>query len=137
MDAANESMRPLQACRTAVQFDPAADHDYASMVVGVFVAVAGALFLAEPVVDPIALGSVRVRPIALSVVVLSVGFGLGAVVFLRRGDRLIGLAHAIGAGGWALVALGTAFGSGLALLLGLAVLIGGSVFLVVQSRSLR
>jgi hypothetical protein len=120
-----------------VSLDPATDRDYASIVVGVFVAVAGVLFLAEPVVDPIALGSLRVRPIALSVVVLSVGFGLGAVVFLRRGDRLIGLAHAIGASGWALVALGTAVGSGLALLLGLAVLVGGSVFLVVQSRSLR
>jgi hypothetical protein len=121
----------------AVHADPAADYDYASLLVGAFVAVAGVLFLAEPLVDPIALGSTRVRPVALSVVVLSVGFGLGAVVFLRRGARLVGLAHAIGASGWGLVAAGTALGSGLGLILGLAILVGGSVFLVLQARAGR
>jgi len=112
-------------------------YDYASMIVGLFVAAAGALFLAEPVVDPIAIGSLRVRPVALSVVVLSVGLALGAVVFRRRGQHLVGNAHAIGAGGWGLVAAGTALGSGTTLLLGFAVLLGGSVFLVAQTRYLR
>jgi hypothetical protein len=110
------------------------DPDYASMVVGTFVGVAGLLFLAEPVVDPVAIGGLRVRMVALSVVVLTVGFAIGAGVYLRRGERLIGLAHAIGAGGWGLVAGATALGSGTGLLLGFAILIGGAVFLVVETR---
>ena len=113
------------------------DPDYASMVVGTFVGVAGLLFLAEPVVDPVAIGGLRVRMIALSVVVLTVGFGLGAAVYLRRGERLIGWAHAIGAGGWGLVAGATALGSGPALFLGFAILLGGAVFLVVEARRSR
>jgi hypothetical protein len=113
------------------------DWNYGSIVVGLFVAAAGALFLAEPVVDPIAIGSLRVRPVALSIVVLSIGFALGAVVFRRRGQHLVGNAHAIGAGGWGLVAAGTALGSGTALLLGFGVLLGGAVFLIAQTRAMR
>lgn len=111
------------------------DLDVPSLVVGLFVAAAGALFLVEPVVDPLQFGSATVRPMALSVVVLTVGFGLGAVVYLRRGRRLIGIAHGIGAGGWGLVAGGSAVGSGTGLLLGFAVLVGGSIFLVTQTRT--
>lgn len=110
------------------------DPDYASMVVGTLVGVAGLLFLAEPVVDPVAVGGARIHMLALSVLVLTVGFALGAVVYLRRGERLIGIAHAIGAGGWGLVAGATALGSSAALFLGFAVLVGGSVFLVVETR---
>ena len=110
------------------------DLDVPSLVVGLFVAAAGVLFLAEPLVDPFQFGSATVRPMALSVVVLTVGFALGAVVYLRRGRRLVGIAHGIGAGGWGLVAAGSAVGSGTALLLGFAVLLGGSVFLVVETR---
>lgn len=117
--------------------DLTGERDYASLVVGAFVGLAGLLFLAEPVVDPLQVGAVTLRPIALSVVVLTVGFAIGAVVYLRRGKRLVGLAHAIGASGWGLVAGATAIGSGTILLLGFAVLLGGSVFLVVQSRDLR
>lgn len=115
--------------------DATPDRDVASIVVGLFVAAAGLLFLAEPVVDPIALGQLRIRPIGLSVVVLTVGFALGAVVYARRGRRLIAIAHGIGAAGWGLAAAGTALGRGLVLLLGFAVLIGGSVFLVTQART--
>ncbi|WP_247009927.1 hypothetical protein [Halorientalis litorea] len=111
--------------------------DWPMLVVGLFVACGGVLFLAEPVVDPFQLGRASIRPMAASVVALTVGFGLGAVVFLRRGKRLVGIAHGIGAGGWGVVALGSAVGSGTALLLGFAVLLGGSVFLVTQARDLR
>jgi hypothetical protein len=120
----------MSALRDAIGEDP----DYASMVVGTFVGVAGLLFLAEPVVDPVAVGGARIRLIVLSVFVLTAGFALGAGVYLRRGDRLIGIAHAIGAGGWGLVAGATALGSGATLFLGFAVLIGGAVFLVVEVR---
>lgn len=108
--------------------------DYASMAVGTFVGVAGLLFLAEPVVDPVRIGGARVHAIALSVIVLTVGFALGAAVYLRRGQRLIGIAHAVGAGGWGLVAAATALGNGAVLGLGFAVLLGGAMFLVTQAR---
>lgn len=111
--------------------------DWPMLVVGLFVACGGGLFLAEPVVGPFQLGSASIRPMAASVVALTIGFALGAVVFFRRGKRLVGIAHGIGAGGWGFVALGSAVGSGTALLLGFAVLLGGSVFLVTQARDLR
>lgn len=110
--------------------------DWPTLLVGIFVAAAGLLFLAEPVVGPFWIGGASIRPMAASVVVLTVGFALGAVVFLRRGKRLVGIAHGIGAGGWGLVALGSAFGNGSLLLTGFLSLLGGCVFLVVQSRDL-
>jgi hypothetical protein len=106
--------------------------DYASAAVGTLVGLEGLLFLVEQVVGPLALGGLRVRPIALSTVVLSLGFGLGGVVYLRRGQRLIGIAHAVGGVGWGLLALAPAVGSETALVLGLAVVVGGSVALFVQ-----
>jgi len=111
--------------------------DWPTLVVGLFVACGGVLFLAEPVVDPFRVGSASIRPMAASVVALTVGFALGGVVFVRRGKRLVGIAHGIGAAGWGFVALGSAVGNGTALLLGFAVLLGGSVFLVTQARDLR
>jgi hypothetical protein len=113
------------------------DIDYGSAAVGTLVGLAGLLFLVEPVVGPLALGGLRVRPVALSTVVLALGFGLGGVVYLRRGQRLIGIAHAVGAVGWGLLALAPAFGSETALVLGLAVVVGGAVALVVQGSRNR
>jgi hypothetical protein len=111
--------------------------DYALGAVGTLVGLAGLLFLIEPVVGPLALGGLRVRPVALSTVVLALGFGLGGVVFLRRGRRLIGIAHAVGGVGWGLLALAPAVGSETALVLGLAVVVGGSVALFVQGSRNR
>ena len=105
----------------------------APLVVGALVALAGVLFLLEPLVGPIPLFGVPTPPFVLSAAVLALGFGLGAAVYLRRGRRLVGIAHAIGADGFGLVVSGTALGSGLAFFLGVAVLVGGSVFLVSQS----
>ena len=108
--------------------------DIAPLVVGGFVGLAGVLILVEPVVDPIAVGDARVRPVALSAISLTVGLLLGGVVYLRRGERLIGLAHGVVGVGWALAVLGTAIGSGTGVLLGLAVVVGGSIALAVRSR---
>jgi hypothetical protein len=106
--------------------------DWGSVAVGSLVGLAGLCFLAEPVVGPLAVGGLRIRPIALSTLFLALGFGLGGVVYLRRGQWLIGVAPAVGAVGWGLLALAPAVGSGTALVLGLAVVVGGSVALVVQ-----
>ena len=108
--------------------------DIAPLVVGGFVGLAGVLILIEPVVDPIAVGDARVRPVALSAISLTVGLLLGGVVYLRRGERLIGLAHGVVGVGWALAVLGTAVGSGTGVLVGLAVVVGGSIALAVRSR---
>jgi len=110
------------------------DLDLGPPLVGTFVAVAGVLTLAEPVLGPLALGALRVRPIALGAVVLAVGLSVGSVVFYRRGQRLVAIAHGIGGVGWTGVVAGTALGSGPVLFAGLAVLLGGSVFLVAETR---
>ncbi len=66
----------------------------------------------QPVVAPVTIGSIRARPVALSTIVLAAGFCLGALVFLRRGRRLFGVAHGIFGVAWAGVAVGTAARSG-------------------------
>lgn len=108
--------------------------DVATLAIGSVVALAGVLFLLEPLVEPIPVFGVPTPLFVLSVVVLSLGFGLGAVVYCRRGRRLVGLAHATGAVGFGLLVGGTAIGSGVVLLLGVAVLVGGSAFLVEAAR---
>jgi hypothetical protein len=112
------------------------DLDPAPLAVGALVGLAGALFLAQPL-GPVRVAGQPFQPVVLSTAALASGFGLGGAVFLRRGRRLVGLAHAVGAFGWGLVALASGIGSLAALWLGLAVVIGGSVAVAVRSRSLR
>jgi hypothetical protein len=115
--------------------DDAADGrgvDVPSLVVGALVACAGGLFLVEPVIDPIAVFDGTIRPIALSAIVLTFGFGLGAVLYDRRDRRLIGLAHAIAAVGFGLLAGAMAVGSQFLLFGGVVALVGGSAFLITQ-----
>lgn len=107
--------------------------DLPSVAVGVLVACAGALFLAEPLVSPPRLLGTTIRPIALSAVSLTVGFASGALLYRRRGHRLIAIAHAVGALGFGLLASAMAVGSQVFLFAGVVVLVGGSAFLVAQS----
>jgi hypothetical protein len=124
------------------RFDPAdvdegaegGGFDAASAAVGCCIGVGGVLFLAEPFVDPFAVGGTRVPAVFLSVVVVAAGLLFGAVVFLRRGLTRVGLAHAVAGGGWGLVVLGTLGASGPLLFAGFAVLVGGSVGLVAVAR---
>ncbi|MFB6173221.1 MAG: hypothetical protein ABEI39_01120 [Halobacteriales archaeon] len=102
--------------------------------VGTLVGLAGLAFLLEPVVDPVAVGGLRVRPVALSAVVLAVGLSLGAVVFYRRGRRLFALAHGVFGLSWTAIVLGTALGSGTLLVAGVVLVIAGCGFLVSQAR---
>jgi len=119
------------------RFDPAgiddADDggfDTASAAVGCCIGVGGVLFLAEPFVDPLAVGGARLPAAFLSAVVVAAGLLFGAAVFLQRGLTRIGLAHAVAGGGWGLVVLGTLAASGPLLFAGFAVLVGGSIGLV-------
>jgi hypothetical protein len=110
------------------------DLDPGPLVTGGFVGLAGLLFLLQPVVGPVALGALRVQPVALSAVALALGLGIGAVVYLRRGKRLVGGAHAVGAVGWGGIVLGTAAGNGTILLGAILVLVGGMLALAYESR---
>lgn len=100
--------------------------DPAPLILAACVGVGGALFLAEPVVDPIAVGSLELRAVVLSAVVIAGGLLFGSGVYLRRGKRLLGVAHAVGGVGWTLVVLGTLLGQGDLLLVGMAVLVVGA-----------
>jgi hypothetical protein len=111
----------------------AVDIEFGPVVVGLLVGAGGLLFLLEPLVDPIAVGRVRARPVALSTVVLAGGFCLGAVVFLRRGRRLFGLAHGVFGLAWAGVAAGTALESGALVVGAVALVVAGTGVLVSQA----
>lgn len=103
-------------------------------VVGGFVGLAGLLLLAEPVVDPIAVGDARIPMFGLAGVALAIGLDLGAVVFYRAGQRTVAMAHGVAGLGWTFLAVGPILGSGTLLVVGLAVVIGGVLFLVAESR---
>ncbi|WP_276260011.1 hypothetical protein [Haloglomus litoreum] len=111
-----------------------ADLDPGPLVTGAFVGLAGLLFLLQPVVPFVELGALRVRPVALSALALAVGLWVGAAVYLRRGKRLVGGAHGVGAVGWSGIVLGTAAGNGTVLLGAIVVLVVGMVALAVESR---
>ena len=106
-------------------------------VVGLLVGAGGLLFLLEPVVGPIAVGPVRARPVALSSVVLAVGFCLGAPVFYRRGRRLFAVAHGVFGIAWAGVAAGTALRSGTLVIGAVVLVVAGTGFLLAQARGWR
>lgn len=106
--------------------------DAGPAVVGCVVALAGLGFLAEPFVEPVPFGTTAVPVAALSAVVLAAGFDLGAVVFYRRGHRRAALAHGVAGLGWSLLVAGPLVGSVAVLWLGVAVVVGGAAFLVVD-----
>ncbi|MEF8790648.1 MAG: hypothetical protein V5A61_11035 [Haloarculaceae archaeon] len=111
--------------------------DYGPLAVGTLVGLAGLLFLLEGVIDPVAVGALRVRPVALSAVLLALGLDLGAFVFLGRGRRLVGLAHAIGGAGFTALVIAVAIDSGTLAVSAVLVLGGGMLFLVYELRRTR
>ena len=114
----------------SASLDP--DLELGPAAVGTVVGLAGLLFLLEPVAGPVAVGDLRVRPVALSAVALAAGLSLGAVVFYRRGHRLFALAHALFGATWTGIVVGTALGSAVVLFGSIFVLLGGCAFLVAQ-----
>jgi len=115
----------------------AARLDAGPTAVGGVMALAGFLFLAEPFVDPLLVGSLRVPVAAFSFVALAAALDLGAVVFYRRDQQTASLAHGVAGLGWTLLVAGPLLGSVLVLWLGIAVVVGGAVFLVVEVYSDR
>ncbi len=111
--------------------------DFWPVAVGVLVGLAGLLFLLEGVVDPFPVGEFRVRPVALSAVSLALGLDLGAFVFLGRGRRLLGLAHAIGGAGFTALVIAVAIDSGTLAVSAVLVLGGGILFLTYETYRTR
>lgn len=112
------------------------DLDPVSVVVGSIVGLAGVLLLLQPSVRVVDVFGTRVPTFVLSSGVLALGFAVGAPVYLRRGYRLRGIAHAIGAVGFGSLFFAAGFDSLTLLWLGLAVVIGGVLFLVAETRNL-
>jgi len=112
------------------------DLDPASLVVGTIVGIAGLLLLLQPTVRVVTVLGTRVPTFVLSSGVLALGFAVGAPVYLRRGFRLRGIAHLIGAVGFGALFFAAGFDSLALLWLGLAVVIGGALFLVAETRNL-
>lgn len=110
--------------------------DPASAVVGTLVGLAGVLLVIAPTVRTVALFGTRLPTFVLSAGVLSFGFAVGAPVYLGRGFRLRGLAHLVGAVGFGALFLAAGIGSPGLLALGLAVVLGGALFLVTETRKL-
>ena len=104
------------------------------LVVGAFVALSGLLLLVQPVVRSVTLLGRPVPPFVLAPAPLSLGFAIGTFGFARRGERTVALAHGVGAVGFGLMFLATGVGTTLFLWLGLAIVLGGITFLVVDAR---
>lgn len=117
--------------------DPGIDFDPAQVVVGLVVGVAGLLLFLQPSIRTLSVLGQDVPLFVLSGGVLSLGFGLGAVVYFRRGQRLVWIAHAIGAVGFGLLFAASGVGSLLFLWLGLAIVLGGVLFLAAETRGLE
>lgn len=113
------------------------DLDPVSVVVGSIVGLAGILLLLQPSVRVVDVFGTRVPTFVLSAGVLSLGFAVGAPVYIHRGYRLRGIAHAVGAAGFGALFFAAGFGSLALLWLGLAVVLGGVLFLVAESRHLE
>lgn len=104
------------------------------VAVGLVVGLGGLCFLLEPVVGPVPVGGLVVRPVALSAVALAVGFSLGAAVFYRRGRELFALAHGIFGFAWTAVVVGTLVGAGWLVVAAVLLVVAGVGFLLEQRR---
>lgn len=105
--------------------------DAAPVVIVGCLGVGVALFLANPFVDPIVVSGVELEAMVLAAAVFSIGLLVGSGVYIREGRTRIGAVHAVGAVGWFLLVVGTAFSSTRILVTGGAVLVLGAAALVV------
>ncbi len=104
--------------------------DRAPIVIVACLGVGVVLFLANPFVDPPTVGGVDIDLMVLAAAVFSVGLLAGSSAYVRQGRLRLGVVHAVGAIGWLLLVIGTAFSSTTALVAGGAVLVLGAALLV-------
>jgi len=111
--------------------------DAAGAAVGTVVGLAGLLFLADPLVGPVSLGGVAVRPFVLSAGVLGVGFALGAVLFGRQGRRTVARVHGVGAVVWLALFAGASVGSPTLVVAGVVLVAAGALTLGAEAARRR
>lgn len=138
-NVANETRGDDDADDEDYRFDPAdfdgdgdpvdSTPDRAPLVIGTCIVLGGLLFLAEPLVDARTVSGLEIRPVVPAAVVLAAGLLYGGGVYVRRGRRRLGYAHAGGALGWILVLLGTVFAHTVVLVVGVGVLLCGAAAL--------
>lgn len=105
----------------------------APLVIVVCLGVGILLFLAGTVTDGLPVLGVEVDLVALSAAVFAVGLFAGSVMYLRQGRRVVGAVHGLGALGWTFLVFGTLLSETVLLAAGVAVLVVGSVALLVIS----
>lgn len=104
--------------------------DAAPLVIVGCLGVGVALFLANPFVEPIVVSGIELELAVLAAAVFSIGLLVGSGVYIREGRTRLGVIHAVGAVGWFLLVVGTAFSSTGALVAGGVVLVLGAAALV-------
>ena len=102
--------------------------------VALLVGLAGLLFVLQPLTGPVDVGGVAIQPAAVSPLVLTAGFAVGAVVFYRQGYGLFAAAHGVFAVAIGALVGGVATGSELLLVVGVGALVAGAGWLVTQAR---
>lgn len=112
---------PLAPDRRGLDLEPG------PALVGVVVAVAGVLFIAQPFVDPVVVDGRRVPLFVLSGVTLGLGLSLGAVVFARRGQPLAAVVHGVTGAGFLALLGGVLVGGPVVVYLGLAAVLAAAV----------
>jgi hypothetical protein len=103
-------------------------------LVALLVGLAGLLFVLQPLTGPVDVGGVPVQPAAVSPLVLTGGFAVGAVVFYRQGYRLFAAAHGVFAVAIGALVGGVATGSEPLLAVSVGALVAGAGWLVTQAR---
>lgn len=104
--------------------------DRAPIVIVGCLGIGVALFLANPFVEPLTIGGVEIDLMVLAAAVFALGLLAGSGAYIRQGRLRLGVVHAVGAVGWLLLVIGTAFSSTAALVAGGGVLVLGAVLLV-------
>lgn len=104
--------------------------DLAPVLIGACIGLGGLLFLIEPVISPVSVVGIDVRPMTLSAIALSAGLLGGGLLYAVRRRRMLAVAYGVGGVGWALVVFGHLLATETLLWTGIAVLVVGSVGLV-------
>jgi hypothetical protein len=93
-----------------------------------------ALFLADPLVDPIGVGETELALRNVSAFVFAVGLFAGSGIYLRDGNRPLGAVHALAALGWVLLGVGEMRSNDALFAVGSGALVIGAIALIVLVR---
>jgi hypothetical protein len=104
------------------------------VVVGSVVGLAGALFIAQPIVGTVPVGGAEIPAFVLAAGVLGVGFGVGSAGFTHRGQIRLAAGHGVAAVAWLALFLGASVGSQGLVVAGVVAIVAGSLFLADSLR---